>query len=460
MKKLIGLLSLVILSQVSFAQDFKKAQEILFLKKIDAAKAEYERVISKKPALENTVEGIYIKAVINWEITRDSSLVKKYPNAFHIMHSAVDQYILLDTSLKVSKEYGQQPFIDIFYKSFKEGVAFFEKKDWKNSASSFDTAVIYSDIIFTRGMSTNTKQKFDTISLMYAGYAHQNAGNKESCTKYYKRLVDAKIQTKELVDVYRYLLIQYIDAKDKNNFENYYKVSKNAYPAENWLEYKSDYIEKHYSMDEKIASYNEMIADNTMNELACQMFGDMFMAGKNIEGVTLQQADEYLSKAQEAYKKTYTMNPNNFAAAFNVGISYYHQFSVLDDKFAENIRTLQTLNTNRPAPSKTATPAVKLREDTKFKLLVDSVKKLNTALDIPILDKVNTAIEWIEKAYNTLKDKDKFTKTEKSVMGKSVDFLATLYSYKRDRSRGKDQKAYDDFEAKYNFFDKLHEKYN
>ncbi|MEI6190455.1 MAG: hypothetical protein WCP61_08545 [Chitinophagia bacterium] len=457
MKKIIGLLSLLILSQVSFAQDFKKVQEILFLKKIEAAKTEYERVVSKKPALENTIEGIYAKAVINWEITRDSSLTKKFPNAFHIMHTAVDQYILLDTSLKVSKEYGQQPFIDIFYKSFKEGVAAFERKDWKNSASNFDTAVSYSDLIFTKGMSTNTKQKFDTTSLMYAGYAHQNAGNKESSTKYYKRLVDAKIQSKELLDVYRFLLIQYIDAKDKNNFDTYYKVSKNAYPTENWLEYKSDYIEKHYSMDEKIAAYNEMIADNTMTELACQMFGDMFMAGKNIEGITVEKSDDYLLKAQEAYKKTYTMNPNNFAAAFNVGISYYNQFSVLDDKYAENIRSLQTLNTNRPAASKD--PKKKLIEDAKFKLQVDSVKKLNTALDMPILDKVNAAIEWIEKSYNNLKDKDKYTKTEKSVMSKTVDFLATLYSYKRDRARGKDQKAYDEFEAKYNLYDKLHEKF-
>jgi len=457
MKKIIGLLSLLILTQVSFAQDFKKVQEILFLKKIEVAKTEYERVISKKPALENTVEGVYIKAVLNWEITRDSILLKKYPNAYYMMHHAVDQYILLDTSLKVSKEYGQQPFIDIFYKSFKEGVASFERKDWKNSAANFDTAVSYSDIIFTKGMSVNSKQRFDTTSLMYAGYAHQNAGNKESCTKYYKRLVDAKIKTKELIDVYRYLLIQYIDVKDKNNFDTYYNITKNAYPAENWLEYKSDYIEKHYSMDEKIAAYNEMLTDNTMTELACQMFGDMFMAGKNIEGVSVEKANDYLLKAQEAYKKTYAMNSNNFAAAFNVGISYYNQFSVLDDKYAENIRSLQALNTNRPATSKV--PAIKLKEDAKFKLQLDSVKKLNTVLDIPILEKVNAAIEWIEKSYNNLKDKDKYTKTEKNVMSKTVDFLATLYGYKRDKSRGKDQKAYDDFDAKYNFYDKLHDKF-
>ena len=81
------------------------------------------------------------------------------------------------------------------------------------------------------------------------------------------------------------------------------------------------------------------------------------------------------------------------------------------------------------------------------------------ALEQPILVKVDAAIEWIEKAYNNLKDKDKFTKPEKNVISRSVDFLATLYSYKRDKVRGKDQKAYDEYDAKYNFYDTLHDKY-
>ena len=101
----------------------------------------------------------------------------------------------------------------------------------------------------------------------------------------------------------------------------------------------------------------------------------------------------------------------------------------------------------------------KLLEDAKFKATTDSVKKLNVSLDQPILSKVDAAIEWIEKAYNNLKDKEKFTKSEKNVISRSVDFLATLYSFKRDKSRGKDQKAYDEFDAKYNFYDKLHDKY-
>ena len=456
MKKIIGLLSLVTFMQISYAQDFKKVQGILLLKKFDAAKIEYDKTLTKNPSLATTPDGVYLKAVIYDGLAKDSTISIKYPNAFDIMRSSVEQYMKMDTSFKVAVEYGQDPFFTIYFKAFKDGEAGFSSKDWKKSAENFDEAVRLSDIIFSKGWA-NAKQKFDTTSLMYAGYAHQNAGNKAICAYYYKRLIDAKINSSELIDAYRYLLVYYIDTKDKSRFDTYYKITQTAYPAENWFEYKTDYIDKHYSMEEKIASYDEMITDNSITEFACQMFGDMFMAGKSMDGVSAELSNTYLLKAQDAYKKAFSMNANNFAAAFNAGISYYNQFSVLDDKVAENIRTLQSLNTNRPAPSKD--PKKKLLEDAKFKASIDSVKKLNVALDQPILVKVDAAIEWIEKAYNNLKDKDKFTKPEKNVISRSVDFLATLYSYKRDKSRGKDQKAYDEFDAKFNFYDTLHDKY-
>lgn len=456
MKKIIGLLSLVTLLQWSFAQDFKKVQGILMLKKYDAAKLEYDKIIAKNAALENTPEGIYTKAVIYDGISKDSLLFKKFPTAFEMMRKALSDYMNTDTSYKFAKELGQEPFFTIYFKAFKDGVAGFTDKQWKQAATRFDEAVQFSDLIFSKSWA-NSKQKFDTTSIMYAGYAHQNAGNKEACSAYYKRLIDAKINSAEMMDAYRYLLVYYIDLKEKTNFDTYYKITQAAYPTENWFEYKSDYIDKHYSMEEKIASYNEMNADGSITEFASQMFGDMFMAGKASEGVTIELSDSYLLKAQEAYQKAFSMNPSNFAAAFNVGISYYNQYTVFDDKLAENIRTLQSLNSNRPAPSKD--PKKKIVEDAKFKAQVDSVKKLNIALDIPISAKVNAAIEWIEKSYTILKVKEKFTKSEKNVISRSVDFLATLYSYKRDKSRGKDQKTYDEYDAKFNAFDQLHDKY-
>lgn len=48
MKKIIGLLCLVTFTQMTYAQDFKKVQGILILKKFEAAKDEYEKAVAKK----------------------------------------------------------------------------------------------------------------------------------------------------------------------------------------------------------------------------------------------------------------------------------------------------------------------------------------------------------------------------------------------------------------------------
>ena len=243
MKKITGLLFLVTLTQMSYAQDFKKVQNKLLLQKYEAAKDEYEDVIVKKGTLATTSEGVYLKAVIYDGLSKDYNSLRKYPTAYDIMHSSIYEYMKLDGSYNETIVYGQTPFFTIYLKSFKDGVANFSDKEWKKAAEHFDEAVKFSDLIFTRRW-TASQQLFDTTSLMYAGYSHQNAGNKAICAAYYKRLIDAKINSSELIDAYRYLLVYYIDTKDKSGFEKYYKITQEAYPTENWLEYKADFIDK------------------------------------------------------------------------------------------------------------------------------------------------------------------------------------------------------------------------
>ncbi|MFX5692989.1 hypothetical protein ABTE17_20135, partial [Acinetobacter baumannii] len=75
------------------------------------------------------------------------------------------------------------------------------------------------------------------------------------------------------------------------------------------------------------------------------------------------------------------------------------------------------------------------------------------------IENADLAIEWLNKAFVVLKDKEKRSTTERSVINKTVDFLANLYQYRANRTRGKDQKASDSFDAKYKEFDALHGKY-
>ena len=457
MKKFIGTLLVIMTSLVVNAQDFKKVQTHLILLKYETAKEEYEKIITKNAALATSADGYYWKAKIYCGLEKDATLAAKYPTAYDITKAAIGQYVALDTSMKLAKDNGQEPFFDVYIKSFKDGVSAFNEKKWPDAAKNFDEAVKFSDIIFTQGWATS-KQKFDTTSIIYAGYANQNAGKIEQTIGYYTRLINYKLNTPDLLDIYKYVLVQKINTKDKANFDKYYTLSTEAYPNESWGEYKTEFVEKSLTIEEKIKLYNELAPTNTLTEVEYQMYGDMFMAAKNLENISEADSEKYITMAGEAYKKAFNANNQNYAAAFNVGISYYNQYTIFDDKYRDNIKNLQNLNASKAA-SAPKDPKKKPAFEAQFKAKQDSIKKLNVLLDAPIKEKVDGAIEWIEKAYSVLKDKPKLERTEKNVASRSVDFLATLYSYKRDRARGKDQKASDEYDAKFNAFDKLHDKY-
>lgn len=455
MKKILGVLAIIMVAFVANAQDFKKVQTSVLINQYDAAKVEYDKIIAKKPAAANSAEGSYWKAKIYSGLAIDTA---KNPNAITEVKSAIDAYIVADPSLAIAKENGTEPFFTLYLKNFKDGVAAFNTKNWKIASGYFNDAVKYSDIIFTQGWAAS-KQKFDTTSLMYAGFANQNAGNVAQTIIYYKRLIDAEVKSADVMDVYKYVILQYIDKKDKANFDALLAITEAAYPKENWFDFKSDYIEKHYSMAEKVKLYDVQVTNGKITESECLMFGDAFMTGKSNDTSSAAVNESYILKAADAYKRAYSINNKNFAAAFNAGISYYNQYTILDEKTGDNIRSLQTLNAGKLA----ATPKDLKKKpafELAFKAQIDSIKKLNFVLEPKIQEKVDASIEWIEKAFNSLKDKEKLVRIEKNILSRSVDFLATLYSYKRDKTRGKDQKASDEFDEKFNFYDKLHDKYN
>jgi hypothetical protein len=451
MKKLIGVLAFTMFFITSFAQDFKKVQASILLTQFEAAKTEFDKVVAKKPSLGTTAEGYYWAARIFSGLNKDAA---KNPTAFAELKKNLNAYIPLDPSFAIAKENGQDPFFDVYIRSFKDGAGGFNTKTWKEAAENFENAVKFSDIIYQNGWSTS-KQPFDTTAIIYAGYGNQNAGNIDQTLVFYKRLMDAKVNTSELLDVYRYVLIQLTNKKDKAGFEKYIAIAESAYPKEGWGEYKTEYIDKSYTIEEKVKLYDEITANAKLTDVEYQMYGDMFMAGKNADAVS---SEIYINKAAEAYKKAYETNAKNFASAFNAGIAYYNQYITLDEEYLKNIKNLQTLNINKANAPKD--PKKKQAFDKEYIVQVDSLKKLNSSVEAATISKVDNAIEWITKAFEVVKDKEPISRAEKNVAGRSVDFLATLYSFKRDKLKGKDPKAFIEFDSKYKLYDSLHDKYN
>ena len=199
MKKWIGAMFLITLMQTTFAQDFKKVETGLLLNNFENAKTEYEKAVAKKPSLETTAEGYYWKSKIYAGLSKDPAA--KYPDASEKLLKSLENYIKADPEFVFAVKSGQEPFFDVYIKSFKDGVATFGEKKWKDAAANFDRAVYISDIIFSKGWSSN-KQPFDTTTLMYAGYSNQNAGNDNLTIKYYTRMIDANMKTADVINMY------------------------------------------------------------------------------------------------------------------------------------------------------------------------------------------------------------------------------------------------------------------
>ena len=454
MKKWIGAMFLMTLMQTAFAQDFKNVENSLILRNFESAKKEYEKVILKKPNLDTTAEGFYFKSRIyaGFAIDPDTS---KNQSAYDKMIINLETYITKDNKFELASKKGVEPFFVVYAKSAKLGEIAFNEKKWKISALEFDKALFYSDIIYSNSWG-EIKQPFDTITLRFAGYSNQNAGNEDIAIKYYTRIIDANIVVD--MDLYKYVIVKASDKKNKELFEKYYAKCLSNFPQEDWFEYRADYIDKNYSAEEKIAAFEDQINSNKINETEYLMYGDMFLALKNTDTLSKEKAILFQNKSLDAYKGAYNLNMNNYIAAYNVGISYNNQYIELDDQYRSNIKAFQQLNTNKPLAPKDIKK--KLEFDTKFKAQQDSIKKLNLVLDGLMKPKIDLAIEWIEKSFNILKDKDVsiLNKSEKNVALRAVDNLASLYTDKRDKNRA-NQKLYDELDAKFTKYDLLHDKY-
>ncbi len=440
------------------AQDFKKVSTAALIGQMEVAKTELDKVMTD-PKAQAKPEGWFWKAKIFAHFYKDDALRSKYPKAGVIADEAYTKYSSLDPTLKVLKDnQGQDVLFNLYSTAFNSGIASFNKKNWDSSLYYFSFSTKYADVIFPNKFSTNQNALFDTTSILYAGFAAQNAQKTTEAVKFYDRLITNKIGGASYIDIYKYVLMNAINTKDEAAFKKYLAATKSAYPKEDWEDYELTYFSKNYSLSDKSALYDKEDAAGNMSAKRYLEYGDIFANIPKEEKEKLDSAKqlEYLNKAADAFKKAYVKNPENGIAAFNAGIIYYNIFSILDDKTTAYKKALQELNSNRVFEKD---PKKKAAADAKFKEQTDEIKKQRSLLEKPILAASDTCIEWLEKSYAVLKDKKDRSSIERNCLNKAVDFLSNVYLYKKDKSSGKDPKAYDVFDAKYKLYDGLHNKF-
>jgi hypothetical protein len=461
MKKLLLLAVLTLTIQGIRAQDFKKVQNAFLIGRVEEAKTELDKAMAN-PKAQSSPEGYFWKAKIFSTFFKDANMRAKYPDAGKEASEALKKYAELDPSFAQVKALGADPYFDMYSAYFQQGVKIFKEEKWDQAADAFANAISYIDEIIKNNWA-NAGVTFDTTSVLYAAYAYQNAQKLDLAAKYYEVLADHKVKDKSMIDVYRFLAEHYIKAKNLEKFTKYNELGRQLYTAndepEIWEDYEIQYINKNYTLDEKVALYEKDKAAGLITENKALLFGDIFFNASKDKKIDSAQQAGYSQKAVELFKQAYNINNKNFIAAFNTGIIYYNLFGEYYEKVNDNIRKLQQLNSEKADRPVEKDPKKKAAADAKFKEQTEPILKANAALEKPINENIDQATEWLEKSFALLKDNKAMTNTEKNIAGKTVDYLANMYGYKRDKARGKDPKAFDMYEAKYKEYDALHGKF-
>ncbi len=428
MKKIMLFLLFASAGTLAMAQDYTKVSTLYTLKKYEDAKKELDKIAESDKGKDKP-ETYMWEAAINSELYKDSSLSDKYPDAGNQAYTALTTYENKDTSLKAMKESGTLNSIAYLYtNSFNTGKKYFGESNWPEAYKNFKMASEMGEFINKHGFNSN-QSAIDTFTVLYTGYAAQNAGKPEEAVVYYKKLADLKTGGKDLQPMYQYLLDDLSKMNKPDEFNKYLPVAKELYPdqAALWTQIEMGNMTGGSSINELMDKY-KADANNNLTEDQLVAYAEALNDPEKIKGLDSTKDVEIKMLSADIYKKLFAVAPKGIYA-FNAGVLNYNVFNMLDDRFYALRGESATLKTQRTAIQK---------EQQGY---------------------ADTAIAWLEKGYGILKEKSDRDKNESNSLNRSVDFLANLYQWKRERSKGVAPKDYDKYDAKFNQFSDEHDKY-
>ncbi|HNP21994.1 MAG TPA: hypothetical protein PKM63_05360 [Panacibacter sp.] len=432
MKKVYLSLLLATFFFTSFSQNYTPVTLNYTTGKFEDAKKDIDKLAADPKAMDKAETYLW-KLNVYSELFGDATLRAKYPDAGKDAMAALLKYTEKDPGLAKLKEYGLRPIILLYSETFNMGRDYFQNKDWANAYNSLNMCQDVSEFIGKNSLNSNGKYTIDTTVVLYTAYAAQNAGKIDEANKRYKSLADWKINDKEYEDIYKYILDYDTKRKDEASFKKYLSIAKEVYPADMavWSQFEMNYMSSNTGIADILGKYKAADAGGKMTEDDYISYAETFATPTKDQLSSLdsvQQSNVKLAAA-DAFAKAYNLNNKNGIYAFNAGVLYYALFGVLDDRYY-NLRG----------------------ESADLKKQRDDVTRQQQEMS-------SKSIEWLEKGYNTLKAKEPREKNENASLGRSVDYLANLYMWKRDKSRGVNPKDYDAFDAKYKIYDSEHDKY-
>jgi hypothetical protein len=409
----------------AFAQSAKKANDLLKNKKVEDAKNEIDKVVvNEKNAKE--ADAWYTKSKVYAELSNDSTLRSKYPEARDEAFAAVKKYVELDDKKLVSLTLDNyKPIMDVYNGYFKTGATYYNNNNFADAFENFRKCLETSKYMNEKGWSN---LKLDTTVVLYTGISAEKIQKKDEAAIYYGMLADAKVSGENMAEIYKWLADYYSTKKDAANSQKYLAIGKSLYPKDNfWDTMELELARDNGDKQNLFTKYEDIIAKDPTNYLYVYNYGIEQYKEAYKEDVTKRPAnsDELITKAITNIKKTLELKPDYAPANFVLGQVIYNQGVDLNAK-AKEIKL---------------PPTGKLKpEDQKKK---DEYKA-------EMMKKFDEAIPYFEKVDQLLGSQGKLKMDEKANLKDSYDLLITIYEQKGMKDKVKV------YEEKFNNVDKGH----
>ncbi len=428
-------IAMIGIGQIAFAQkNFKEVEKFYLLQRITEARKELDKALAN-PELAGKPEAQLWKTRIYAELYSSDSSRALNPTAGDVAFEAFNKYKQMEPELKEIKEpQGRRPILIVYNGFLNEGSKMFKDEKWRESYEFFKKAEELGDFIIKSGFSSaaNPATAIDTGSVLYAGVAAQNANLNDEAAKYFRKYVDQRIAGPNDIGVYAYLLEYFTKNKNEAEFQKYLALATEVYPKETdrWNYFKNKYTSANLNPKEIIERYKQEDAGGKLTADQYGNYGSLlgFPSKDKQESLDSATFAEMKHVGAEAFKKAFALS-NYGIDAYHAGALYYLDFNTLEDRYKANVGVAAALKAKREAIEK------------ESHVVVDS------------------AIVWLTKAYDALKSASSRDKIESATLNKTVDMLAIMYGWKRDKSKVKAPKDFDKYDKLYKKFDSEHSKY-
>ena len=346
---LFALISLFLVSEVSYAQDAKKslktAQKDL-AKYYQDQRGNADKLTSsldlvtkafEDPTIQADPESWVVKAEI-YNTIADSEIKQKVfnptyavkkPDAAAIAFEAIQKAVELSPK-KMKNAYSALSETEGHLNNM--GISAFQAEDYKTAYTQFKYGLMSYEMLKANGQKSRLDE--DTVRSEHKYFTAVSGFYGQVGEELIPLLIDIQKEGTDKPFIYE-ALFTLLSEKDESNALKYISEGRKKFPEDSGLLFAEiNYYLKKNKLDELIDKLKLAIAAEPTNVSVYVTLGNVFdqLILKEKEAGNMPKSMEYFNEAKNYYGQALKLDDKNFDATYSIGALYYNQAAALTEK--------------------------------------------------------------------------------------------------------------------------------